>query len=151
MVGKAFPRREAGHADAHARLSRIVLRVFSKNLSHSADCRVEQPDVNIVMLLRLFFGPDSFERSAFHSASTGPHFSQRMVTPSLVAPKSESPRKAGTDSSRPSTRQPEVSTSNALPFSYLTPSFCWIFSREMPLVSGMIKSTQISCPTVQSA
>ena len=50
----------------------------------SADCRVDQHDINIVMMLRLFLGPDSLERLALHPASTGPDFSQWRVTPSLV-------------------------------------------------------------------
>jgi hypothetical protein len=34
----------------------------------SADCRVDQHDINIAMMLRLLFGPGSFEYSTLHSA-----------------------------------------------------------------------------------
>jgi hypothetical protein len=54
--------------------------------------RVKRHDVNAVMMLGLFIGPESLERPALHSASTGIHFSQRKVMPSLVAPRSGSPR-----------------------------------------------------------
>ena len=63
---------------------------------------VEQHDVNTVML-RLLLGPDLSERLKLDAASTGPHFSQRMVTPSFVAPRSGSPRNSGMASSRFST------------------------------------------------
>ena len=46
---------------------------------------------------------------------------------------------------------PDSNFSDEAAFSYSMPSFCWIFSSEMPLVSGMIESTQINCPTMQSA
>src|ERR1035437_6162061 len=89
----------------------------------SADCRVDQHDINIVMMLRLFLGPDSLERSALHSVSTGPHFSQRRVTPSLVAPRSGSPRYSGTVSSMSSVVASKMEKSSPAIKSLMTASF----------------------------
>src|ERR1035437_6717691 len=123
MVGESFFRRQPGHPHINARLLAVALRVFSTNLSDSADCRVEQHDVNAVVVLRLFVGPDSLERSALHSASTGTHFSQRIVTPSLVAPRSGSPRNSGTASSRASTVSLKIEKSSPAIKSLMTASF----------------------------
>ena len=54
--------------------------------------RVKRHDINTLMMLRLLREPDFLERQTLHSTSSGPHFSQRKVTPSLVAPRSGSPR-----------------------------------------------------------
>jgi hypothetical protein len=61
-----------GYIDA--RLLAVALRIFNTDLSDPADCRIEQHDVNVVMMLRLLVGPDHFERSTLHSTSTGPYF-----------------------------------------------------------------------------
>ena len=68
----------------------------------SADCRVDQHDINIVMMLWLFFRAGLLGTFGASFGIHRPHFSQRRVTPSLVAPRSGSPRNSGTASSRSS-------------------------------------------------
>ncbi len=45
----------------------------------------------------------------------------------------------------------EKPTEDSRADNYSIPSSCWIFSREMPFVSGITKITQSSCPTQQTA
>src|ERR1035437_2587803 len=123
VVGEAFFRRQSRHAYIDARLLAVALRVCSPDLSNFADCRVEQHDIDIVMMFGLLFRPESLERPALHSASTGFHFSQRIVTPSLVAPRSGSPRNSGTASSRASNLSLKMEKSSPAMKSLMTASF----------------------------
>ncbi len=92
VVGEAFFRGQARHPHTDAGLLGVALRVFSTDLSDSADCRVEQDDINTVRVLRLLFSLELPVRPSLHAASIVPHFSQMMLTPSLLAPRSGSPR-----------------------------------------------------------
>src|ERR1035438_6319414 len=81
MVGEAFFRPQPRHPHIDAKLLSVALRVFRANLADSADRRIEQHDINImVMGLRVELGANLSQRPALHSESTGCHFSQRMAT-----------------------------------------------------------------------
>jgi hypothetical protein len=67
VIGKAFLRRQARHADVNARLLGITLRIFRTHFSDFSHGGVEQHDVDIVVLFWVPFGAKLSERAALHS------------------------------------------------------------------------------------
>jgi hypothetical protein len=77
MAGETFPRGQHCHPNVDAGLPGVALQVFDTNLSDFADCRVEQHDVNMVMVLRQLAMAESLEGSTLHVASI-----EKSVSPS---------------------------------------------------------------------
>src|ERR1044071_2598365 len=116
MVGETHLRVQPGHPNVHTRLLRVAVRIQAANLAQLSHCRVEQYDVDVVVMFPLALCSHFLERATLH-------FSQRMVTPSLVAPKSGSPRNCGTTSSRANTVSLKMVQSSPKMKSLMTPSF----------------------------
>lgn len=74
---RTVPPGSGHHPDLDAGLLEVAFRVSSTKLPDSADCRVEQHDVNIVMELRILAGTVSFERPALHRMREAACISQR--------------------------------------------------------------------------
>jgi hypothetical protein len=66
VIGKAFFRRETGHANVNTRFLGIALRIFRTHFADFSNGGLEQHDINMVMLARLRFGAELPERAAFH-------------------------------------------------------------------------------------
>ena len=66
MIGETLHRCQASHADVDARLRGIALRIFRAHFAELAHGRIEQHDVNVVMLARLPSGAKLSERATFH-------------------------------------------------------------------------------------
>ena len=70
VILKAFLRRQSRHAYVHAGLLEVVLSFCFPGISDFANSRIEQDDVNIVVLFRLRLGAKMLEGSTLHVAFT---------------------------------------------------------------------------------
>src|SRR5689334_20564933 len=69
VVGEAFFQGEARHPHIDTRLPGIASGVFREDLADSSDQRVEQHNINLVMVIMAVHGPDFLDFPKFHPSS----------------------------------------------------------------------------------